>query len=61
VRPSHFPRKFNAHVFCDSEEQQLGNFSDTPDVDLIPDALHVTAGTYTHEYVAKTGFSKNHH
>ncbi|KAJ7666478.1 hypothetical protein B0H14DRAFT_3539405 [Mycena olivaceomarginata] len=30
------------------EEQQLGNFSDTPDVDLIPDALHVTAGTYTH-------------
>ncbi|KAJ7798234.1 hypothetical protein B0H14DRAFT_2618061 [Mycena olivaceomarginata] len=42
-------RKFNAHVFCDGEEQQLGNFSDTPDVDLIPDALHVTAGTYTHD------------
>ncbi|KAJ7369236.1 hypothetical protein DFH08DRAFT_797017 [Mycena albidolilacea] len=31
------------------EEQQLGNFSDTPDVDLIPDVLHVTAGTYTHD------------
>ncbi|KAJ7804923.1 hypothetical protein B0H14DRAFT_2611870 [Mycena olivaceomarginata] len=42
-------RKFNAHVFCDGEEQQLGNFSNTPDVDLIPDALHVTAGTYTHD------------
>ncbi|KAJ7807684.1 hypothetical protein B0H14DRAFT_2609478 [Mycena olivaceomarginata] len=31
------------------EEQQLGNFSDTPDIDLIPDALHARAGPYTHD------------
>ncbi|KAJ7795156.1 hypothetical protein B0H14DRAFT_2621287 [Mycena olivaceomarginata] len=31
------------------EEQQLGNFSDTPDIDLIPDVLHARAGTYTHD------------
>ncbi|KAJ7793031.1 hypothetical protein B0H14DRAFT_2623300 [Mycena olivaceomarginata] len=49
VRPSHLPRKFNAHVFRNSEEQQLGNFSDTPDIDLIPDALHARAGPYTHD------------
>ncbi|KAJ7681822.1 hypothetical protein B0H14DRAFT_2655081 [Mycena olivaceomarginata] len=41
--------KFNADVFCDSKEQQLGNFSDMPDIGLIPDALHVRAGTYTHD------------